>query len=60
MQLAVDPQTGQVGGQILLHVLERLLAIARFGCYATRGGRPKKKYIPEQVVSHPHWHQFIF
>lgn len=43
MQLAVDPQTGQVGGQILLHVLERLLAIARFGCYATRGGRPKKK-----------------
>lgn len=39
MQLGRNPETGQVGGQLLLHILELSLAVLRgFDCRATRGG----------------------
>lgn len=38
MQLAMNPKTGQVGGQILLHIPELLLAILRGLVVTQQGG----------------------
>lgn len=60
MQLALNPKTGQVGSQILLHIPEWLLAVLQ-GLVVMQqevADQKKKKNVLVQIVSH--WHQFIF